>query len=45
MQNVGQDEQGDKSLNTIVEVMQDYNLDQIQLRVKKIWLQEFHKWC
>ena len=45
MQNVGQDEQGDKSLNTIVEVMQDYNLNQIQLLVKKIWLEEFHKWC
>lgn len=25
--------------------MQDYSLEQIQLRVKKIWLQEFHKWC
>lgn len=45
MQSVGQDENQEQNLHTIVEVMQDYTLDQIQLRVRKIWLQEFHKWC
>jgi len=45
MQSVGQDENQEQNLHTIVEVMQDYSLDQIQLRVRKIWLQEFHKWC
>jgi V-type H+-transporting ATPase subunit d len=25
--------------------MKDYSLTQIQLRVKKIWIQEFHKFC
>jgi len=25
--------------------MQDYSLLQVQLRVRKIWLQEFYKFC
>jgi len=38
MQSVGNDENQEQNLHTIVEVMQDYSLDQIQLRVRKIWL-------
>lgn len=29
----------------IAEVMKDYSLQQIQLRVKKIWLHEFYEFC
>ena len=29
----------------IAEVMKDYSLQQIQLRVKKIWLHEFYDFC
>ena len=29
----------------ISEAMQDYTLLQVQLRVRKIWLQEFYKFC
>jgi vacuolar-type H+-ATPase subunit C/Vma6 len=25
--------------------MKDYNIDTIQLRVRKIWMQDFAKWC
>lgn len=39
------DDNHENNAHYIAEVMQDYGLDQIQLRVKKIWLQEFHKFC
>jgi len=29
----------------ISDAMQDYNLQQIQLRVRKIWLHEFYDFC
>jgi V-type H+-transporting ATPase subunit d len=38
-------EDNSHDINFISEVMKDYSLDQIQLRVKKIWLQDFHTFC
>jgi len=39
------DENVDIDSRFIADAMKDYNLQQIQLRVKKIWLHEFYDWC
>lgn len=39
------DENVEMDSRFIADAMKDYNLQQIQLRVKKIWLHEFYDWC
>ena len=39
------DEHVEINTKFISEAMQDYSLQQIQLRVKKIWLHEFYDFC
>jgi hypothetical protein len=33
------------NIGYLAEIMKDYTLEQIQLRVRKIWLQDFAKFC
>jgi len=35
----------ENNIHFISEIMKDYSITQIQLRVKKIWLADFHKFC
>lgn len=37
------DDQSEVDTNFISQAMKDYNLQQIQLRVRKIWLNEFYE--
>ena len=44
-QGAAADENVDIDAKWISEAMDDYSLSQIQLRVRKIWLKEFYKFC
>jgi len=45
LEGVASDDQVDMNADFISNTMKDFNLQQIQLRVRKIWLNEFYDFC